>query len=67
MRLKTRIAKLEARHFQPPLISPTVEYIADEKSGFITMAVLSGGYGFDRLQNETVEDFKVRAEIIMRQ
>ena len=67
MRLKTRIAKLEARHFQPPLMPPTAEYIADEKSGSITMAVLSGRYDFDRLQNETVEDFKVRAEIIMQQ
>tara|TARA_B100001093_G_scaffold282810_1_gene270227 strand:+ start:352 stop:498 length:147 start_codon:yes stop_codon:yes gene_type:complete len=46
---------------------PSVEYIADEKSGSITMAVLSGRYGFDCLQNETVEDFKVRAEIIMQQ
>ena len=67
MRLKTRIAKLEARHFQPPLMLPSVEYISDEKSGYINMAVLSCGVSFDRLQNETVEDFKVRAEIIMRQ
>ena len=67
MRLKTRITKLEARHFQPPLMPPSVEYIADEKSGSITMAVLSGRYGFDYLQIETVEDFKVRAEIIMQQ
>jgi hypothetical protein len=31
------------------------------------MAVLSCGVGFERLQDETVEDFKVRAEIIMQQ
>ena len=67
MRLRTRIAKLETRRIQPPLLPPAVEYITDEKSGFITMAVLSCGVGFDRLQDETVEDFKVRAEIIMRQ
>ena len=67
MRIRTRIAKLETRRIQPPLPPPTVEYITDEKSGLITMAVLSGGYGFDRLQDETAEDFKVRAEIIMQQ
>jgi hypothetical protein len=67
MRLRTRIAKLETRRIQPPLLPPAVKYITDEKSGFITMAVLSGGYGFDRLQDETAEDFKVRAEIIMQQ